>query len=148
MKYNTWIYDCNGEKYVVIEALNDKGERIWIKFEPANKNKAVTVANILDRPNEVRWNIKGSHLELIDANGEKSNYAPVAVAGSMSVDMGISTFSKLPEANVYMFPVDHKKSINNFKVVNHLSPGSEFTIETDSPAWIGYVTTKGKIKKL
>lgn len=151
MEYNRWIYDLNSKKFITIEALDENNERVYIKFEPIKPTEPVIVANILDKPDEVQWTVKGSHIEVIDPTGQKSNYCPAAAAGSMSVDVGQTMLSKLPSSKVYVFPLnntDSQKILSEIQVVGHLASGSTFSVNVDAPVWIGYVSTDGNVSKV
>lgn len=150
MRYNDWVYHLNEEEHKTIEAVNKKGERVWIKFIPINAKNQVTVAHILDRPDEVQWKVKCSHIEVINPITGQAISSPIAVAGSMSVQEGQTMISKEPSSEVYVFPLNPttEKNVNEFEVVGHLKSGSTFSINTDAPTWIGYVSSNGKVSKI
>lgn len=63
------------------------------------------VCNIVDPSGKVSWAYKNSHFETIEGN-KKSNYYPANSAGSIRLDLGITTISKDPRAKVIVFRLD------------------------------------------
>ncbi len=150
MDYNSWAYKLNGKEFMTIEAVNTKGERVWIKFVPVNPQEPINVANILDRPDEVKWSIKNSHIEEIGPDDSKRNYLPAVAAGSVCVTQGTTIFSKDPNTEVYIFPLDPlepQRKLNECRVSGHANVGSTFTVSVDASTWLGYATNSGTIDK-
>jgi hypothetical protein len=147
----TWLYELNNEKFITISALNEKGEKRWIKFWPINPSQLTTVAVILDKPDEVQWKVKESHLEEVNPVTYEKNYLPVSTAGSVSILTGVTEFSKNPDAKVFVFPLDPldpKNKVSNVEVIGHLGTATTFSVKVDAPTWLGYVSTSGTVTKV
>ena len=145
-------YVLNGLRHKTIEAKNKKGGRVWVKSEPADKPlQTIKVANILDKPQDVTWSIKCSHIEEIHPIFGKRNYSPAATAGSFCVPSGIFKALKEPKADVILFPLDSTnpgKPVNECEFIGNYGTGSAFIGSVDAPTWIAYATTAGTITSL
>jgi hypothetical protein len=145
-------YVLNGLRHKTIEAKNKNGERVWVKSEPADKPlQTIKVANILDKPQDVTWSIKCSHIEEIHPIFGKRNYSPAATAGSFCVHSGIFKALKEPKADVILFPLDSMNlgnPVNECKFIGNLDTGSTFIGSVDAHNWIAYATTAGTITLL
>ncbi|MBI3412616.1 MAG: hypothetical protein HY051_00860 [Candidatus Aenigmarchaeota archaeon] len=143
-------YRINGQEFVTIEILNDKGQRVYVKSEPVNNQVGYRVANILDRPEDVSWSDKMSHFEHVYPIGNdprKGNYSPCCTTGSFCVQ-GSFTIFKDPQAELIVFPINpitKDRPVQNFNISGNASAGSVVTGSVDSPAWMGYATTTGTI---
>jgi len=122
------------EKIEVTECLDSGSQRIWVKFEPVDKSKPMEICNIVDQPNKVSWYYTNSHFETIDRN-KRRNYYAASSAGSLHLDAGKTNILKDVGSKVIVFPLDVGGSLS---VYNYSETGSQFSIVTNKPIWVGY----------
>ena len=120
-------------KFKTIERKNSGGERVYVKSVPGETLPVpISVANLLDCPNNVAWQIKESHREIINPNNTKINYALASAAGSMCLDSPSQfTFLKEPNTQVNIFPLDplnKNNPVTNCEVFGNMAVGSYFTV--------------------
>ena len=145
MPTNIRGYRINGQDFETIESVNQNGQRIWVKFNPLNHPSPARVANILDIPSEVGWNIKTSHLETIDPSGIRHNYTGVGEAGSFVASSIPINLRKDPNAEAVFFII----SPAGAQPPTNLTVGSDsqgnINLSVDQRAWIGYATSSGAL---
>ena len=132
-----WYNTIGTDRIEVIECLDSGSRRIWIKFEPVDPTKTMEACNIVDQPTKVSWEFPNSHFETIRGR-TKSNYYAANTAGSLRVDVGMTTINKEKGSKIVLFPIDRSGSIS---VLDYSLSGSQFRIEANKPLWVGYVVS-------
>lgn len=140
-----WYSVIGTEKIEVVECLDSGSQRVWIKFEPVDKSKAMEVCNILDQPSKVSWRYRNSHFETVNQQG-KSDYYRASSAGSLKLDAGVTAISKDVGSKVIVFPLEGGVSLD---VRGYSLTSDRFEIAVDKPTWVGFaVSGSGSINPI
>lgn len=138
-------------KFITIEKVNKNGERIFVTNRPIERpDKALKVANIVDRPEETEWTYKESHIESIDSTFKAYNYLPVNTSGSFCVPSGTFVVSKECCAQIVLLPLNPTSPNNlvkNCEIIGNMKNSGTVVVSIDAPTWMGYVTTSRQSAK-
>lgn len=143
---NLWT-DHLGQNFNTIKSVNSRGERIWVKFEPLNNTNPIKIINLLDKPNEVTWEIKESHAQTIDSNKNKTEYSGIIHAGSIATNGEVVNFNLSPNSKMITFPIE---SIGGKMPSSYKSKevGTTVKVDAGNPCWIGYAILSGNLESI